>query len=54
MNFVLPDRCIVGPAGQLLIPPHDQLTPRLLMLIEGECEAPDIAATAAKYGFSRQ
>src|SRR5262249_58670143 len=54
MNVVLPDRCIVGPAGELLIPAHDELTLRLLMLIEGECEAHDIAATAAKYGFSRQ
>jgi transposase len=54
MNVVLPDRCIVGPAGELLIPPHDELTLRLLMLIEGECEAHDVAATAAKYGFSRQ
>jgi transposase len=54
MNFVLPDRCIVGPAGELLIPPHDQITPRLLMLIEGECESLGIAQAAAKYGFSRQ
>jgi transposase len=54
MNVVLPDRCVVGPAGELLIPAADELTLRLLMLVEGECEAHDITATAAKYGFSRQ
>jgi transposase len=54
MLFQLPERRVVGPAGELLVSPDDELTPRLLMLIEGECEGGGIAQVAAKYGFTRQ
>jgi len=54
MDFVLPDRCIVGPAGQLLVPESDEITPRLFMLAEGECGPGGVARAAAKYGYSRQ
>jgi transposase len=54
MKFELPQRRIVGPAGGLVIPPEDPLTPRLLMLIEGECEGLGAAAAAQKQGLSRQ
>ena len=54
MEFVLPDRHIVGPTGQLLVPEIDEITPRLFMLAEGECGAEGVAKAAAKYGYSRQ
>jgi transposase len=54
MKFELPQRCIIGPAGELVIPPEDQLTPRLVMLIEGECEGLGAALAAQKHGLTRQ
>jgi transposase len=45
---------IVGPAGELLVPQHDEITPRLLMLLEGQCEGIGASQAAAKYGFTRQ
>ena len=38
MIYQLTDRRIVGPAGDLPVPDGDEITPRLLMLIEGQCE----------------
>jgi transposase len=54
MIYQLPQRRIVGPAGDLLLPDDDEVTPRLLMLIEGQCEGLGPAAAAHKYGLSRQ
>lgn len=42
-----------GPAGSLVGPPTDDLTPKLLMLLEGECAGLGAAAAARKHGFSR-
>ncbi len=47
-------RRIIGPSGDLLLPPGDEVTPRLLMLIEGQCEALGPGRAAQKYGLSRQ
>jgi transposase len=54
MIYQLLERRIVGPAGELLVIPDDEVTPRLLMLIEGQCESLGPAAAAHKYGLSRQ
>jgi transposase len=54
MRFELPERRIVGPAGELVIPSDDEITPRLVMLLEGECEGLGAAAAAHKHGFTRQ
>lgn len=54
MRLELPDRRIVGPAGELIIPAGDALTPRLMMLIEGQCEGLGAAAAATKHGVTRQ
>jgi transposase len=54
MIYELSHRRIVGPTGHLIIPPHDPITPRLLMLIEGECEGLGPLQAAQKYGLSRQ
>lgn len=45
---------IVGPTGALTVPPNDPITPRLLMLIEGECEGLGPMRAAQKQGLSRQ
>jgi len=54
MKFELSDRRIVGPSGELFVPTDDEITPRFLMLYEGECEGFGAAAAAQKYGFTRQ
>jgi transposase len=54
MIYQLDQRRIVGPAGDLVVPVGDEVTPRLLMLIEGECEGLGAARAAQKYGLSRQ
>jgi len=54
MRFELPERRIVGPAGELLVPASDEITPRLIMLLEGECEGLGAAEAARKHGLSRQ
>jgi transposase len=54
MIYQLPERRIVGPAGELQLPDSDEVTPRLLMLIEGQCEGLGPALAAQKYGLSRQ
>jgi hypothetical protein len=54
MRFELPQRTIVGAKGELVVPQNDELTPRLMMLIEGQCEGLGAANAAAKYGLTRQ
>src|SRR4051812_30450812 len=54
MRFDSPERRIVGPAGEILVPSDDEITPRLLMLLEGQCEGLGAARAAEKYGLTRQ
>jgi transposase len=54
MKFELPDRLIIGSAGELFVPSNDEITPRLLMLLEGECEGLGAAKAADKHGITRQ
>ena len=54
MRFELPERRIVGPVGELIIPSNDEITPRLMMLLEGECEGLGAAEAAGKHGVTRQ
>jgi transposase len=54
MFFELSERRVVGSTGDLTVPAHDELTPRLLMLLEGQCEGLGPAQAAQKYGLSRQ
>lgn len=54
MRFELPGRRIVGPTGELFVPADDPITPRLLMLLEGECEGLGADAAARKHGLTRQ
>ena len=43
-----------GPGGSLLIPNDDEVSRRLAMLIEGQCEGLGPSKAAAKYDFTRQ
>jgi hypothetical protein len=43
-----------GAAGSLLVPDDDEVSRRLAMLIEGECEELGPIKAAQKYGFTRQ
>jgi transposase len=54
MKLELPDRRLVGPTGTLVFPATDEITPRLMMLVEGQCEGLGAAAAALKHGVSRQ
>jgi hypothetical protein len=54
MRFEFPERRIIGSAGELIIPSGDEVTPRLMMLLEGECEGLGAAEAARKHGVTRQ
>ena len=45
--------CLVGPGGSLPLPPDDQITRRLAMLLAGECTELGPTRAAAQFGFSR-
>jgi len=42
-----------GPAGSILIPNDDEITLKLAMLIEGQCEGSGPTLAAAKFGYSK-
>ena len=52
-TFDIARNSFVGPAGSLPVPKEDQLTRRLALLWEGECELGPQQA-AEKFGLSRQ
>ncbi len=54
MQFDIPDRRIIGPAGELPVHPDDVVVSRLAMLIEGQCEGVGAAKAAEKLGLSKQ
>jgi hypothetical protein len=54
MEFDLASHQVYGPDGTLRVPTHDEISLKLLMLIEGESEGLGPTAAAAKFGFSRQ
>ncbi len=45
---------LVGPGGSLPVRPQDEITRKLAMLIEGECEGVGPLRAAKKFGFSKQ
>ena len=56
MNIVLAEDRLrfTGTGGSLLVPDDDEVSRRLAMLIEGECEELGPSKAAQKYGFTRQ
>lgn len=45
---------IIGPCGELPVRPDDEITRKLAMLVEGECEGLGAKEAAKKYGYTRQ
>jgi len=50
-NPLLPQ--LIGPAGSLAIPADDEITLKLAMLFEGQCEGLGATRAAAKFGYSK-
>jgi hypothetical protein len=53
-RFDVKQRLLVGSKGSLEVRPDDEITRKLLMLIEGECEGLGPSRAARKFGFSKQ
>ena len=45
---------LVGPSGSLDVPPDDEITRKLAMLIEGQCQGLGPLQAARKFGLSKQ
>ena len=45
---------LVGPGGSLPVSPQDEITRKLAMLVEGECEGLGPLRAAEKFGYSKQ
>jgi hypothetical protein len=45
---------LTGAAGSLLVLPNDEITLKLAMIYEGECEGPGPLEAARKFGYSKQ
>jgi hypothetical protein len=54
VQFNLRTHALIGDAGKLMVPAEDEVTRKLAMLIEGECEGLGPIAAARKFGFSKQ
>lgn len=53
-RFDLKHRALVGASGRLPVLADDEITRKLAMLIEGECEGVGPTQAARKFGFSKQ
>lgn len=53
-QFDLKQHALVGTGGRLNVPEHDEVTRKLAMLIEGECNGLGATQAARKFGFSKQ
>jgi len=53
-QFDSQNHTLVGPGGSLSVREDDEITCKLLMLMEGECEDLGPLQAAAKFGFSKQ
>ncbi len=45
---------LVGPQGRLLVPERDDITPKLAMLFEAQCEGKRVIDIVEKFGYSKQ
>lgn len=54
MEFFLEAHSFIGAAGSIIVPDDDEISYKLAMLLEGECEGLGPAPAAKKFGFSRQ
>lgn len=53
-QFDIHRHALVGGSGSLAVPGDDEITRKLAMLIEGECEGLGPTQAARKFGFSKQ
>lgn len=53
-QFDLKRQALVGASGRLQVRADDEITRKLSMLIEGECEGLGPTESARKFGFSKQ
>ena len=53
-QFDLEKQALVGTGGLLAVRADDEITRKLSMLIEGECEGLGPLEAARKFGFSKQ
>jgi hypothetical protein len=53
-QFDLEKHALVGPGGLLTVPDEDEITRKLFMLLEGECEGLGPIQAALKFGYSKQ
>ena len=44
---------LIGPAGSLLVPANDEITLKLAMIFEGQCDGSGPTKAAAKFGYSK-
>jgi hypothetical protein len=54
MHFDREQFTLVGPSGTLPVAREDEVTTKLAMLIEGECEGLGPLKAAQKYGYTKQ
>ena len=54
MHLDFESQSLVGSHGTLLVDENDEITRKLAMIIEGECEGLGPIRAARKYGYSRQ
>jgi transposase len=54
VQFDIPARRIIGPAGELPVLPDDLVVARFAMLVEGQCEGLGAAKAAEKLDLSKQ
>ena len=45
---------LVGPQGRLVVPEQDDITPKLAMLFEAQCEGNRVGDIIKKFGYSKQ
>jgi transposase len=54
MEFDLQANNVVGDAGSLPVGETDEVTRKLIMLVEGQCEGIGASKAAEKYGYTKQ
>ena len=45
---------LIGPSGSILLPDDDEITRKLAMLFEGQCEGLGPTQAARKFGYTKQ
>jgi hypothetical protein len=54
LKFSRASSALVGPAGSISIPQDDEITRKLAMLVEGQCQGLGATKAARKFGYSKQ